>query len=123
MDSYQPIYDAVRSRISNGDVGAAIAGVARNSFDISHTVAIIQQEFCIAATEMARPSAIYRPALMTDGTAWCALYGENIQVGVAGFGDTPDKAMQAFDQAWMKEKTPGSQSDGALTWRSSTATF
>lgn len=106
MDSYQPIYDAVRSRISNGDVGAAVSEAARNAFDVSHTVAIIQQEFCIAAAEMARPSAIYRPALTQDGTAWCALYGENIQEGVAGFGETPDKAMQAFDQAWLKEKTP-----------------
>jgi hypothetical protein len=71
-DSYQAIYDAARSRISNGDVGSAIRDVAFSAFDISHTVAILQQEFSIAAAEMQRPSAIYRPILSRDGDQWCA---------------------------------------------------
>lgn len=59
-------------------------------------------------TEQARraPHVLMRPALMADGNKWCALYGENLMEGVAGFGDTPDEAMKAFDQAWWKEKTP-----------------
>lgn len=28
-----------------------------------------------------------------DGNKWCALYGEDLQVGIAGFGDTPFMAM------------------------------
>ena len=28
-----------------------------------------------------------------DGDQWCALYGENLQEGVAGFGRTPAEAM------------------------------
>lgn len=28
-----------------------------------------------------------------DGDQWCALYGENLQEGIAGFGDTPYNAM------------------------------
>ena len=35
-----------------------------------------------------------------DGDQWCALYGENLQEGVAGFGRTPAEAMADFDQAW-----------------------
>lgn len=27
-----------------------------------------------------------------DGNMWCALYGENLQVGVSGWGDSPDEA-------------------------------
>lgn len=40
-----------------------------------------------------------------DGNQWCALFGENIQDGVVGFGDGPDAAMWAFDEAW-REKLP-----------------
>jgi hypothetical protein len=40
-----------------------------------------------------------------DGDQWCALYGENLQDGVAGFGDTPEKAMYAFDAAWKTART------------------
>lgn len=106
MDSYQPIYDAVRSRISGGNIGEVVASACREAFDISHTRAILQQEFCIAAGEMARPSAVYKPTLMADGDMWCALLGENLQVGVAGFGKTVAEAMTAFDQAFYKEHTP-----------------
>jgi len=105
-DSYQAIYDAVRSRISGGDVGRAVEEVARDAFDMGMTRQILQQEFCSAAYEMQRPSAVYRPQLSADGDQWCALYGENLQEGVAGFGPTPNEAMQAFDQAWWKQKTP-----------------
>ena len=28
-----------------------------------------------------------------DGDKWCALYGEDLQSGIAGFGDTPFLAM------------------------------
>jgi hypothetical protein len=52
------------------------------------------------------PSVLYRPRLMADGTKWCALYGENLQEGVAGFGDTPAEAMHEFDKAWTTERTP-----------------
>lgn len=46
------------------------------------------------------PSVLYRPALSIDGNKWCALYGENLQDGVAGFGDSPAEAMSAFNRAW-----------------------
>ena len=28
-----------------------------------------------------------------DGDSWCALVGENLQEGIAGFGDTPAAAL------------------------------
>lgn len=52
------------------------------------------------------PSVLYRPRLMADGTKWCALYGDNLQEGVAGFGDTPAEAMHEFDNAWSSQLTP-----------------
>ena len=50
--------------------------------------------------ERERPSYLWKPKLSIDGNQWCALYGENLQDGVAGFGDTPAKATLAFDRAW-----------------------
>ena len=105
-DSYQAIYDAVRSRISGGNVGEVVADACRNSFDISHAVSFIQQEFCIAASEMGRPSVVFKPTLAADGDMWMVLLGEDLQSGVAGFGKTPAEAMTAFDRAFYKERTP-----------------
>ena len=52
------------------------------------------------------PSAVFRPVLSIDGDQWCALYGEDFQNGVAGFGDSPAQAMQAFDAAWFAKLGP-----------------
>ena len=38
-----------------------------------------------------------RPFL--DGGQWCVLYGPDIQEGIAGFGESPEKAIDAFDVA------------------------
>ena len=46
------------------------------------------------------PSAVYRPRLFMDGDQWCALYGDNLQDGVAGFGKTPADAMHDFNKNW-----------------------
>jgi len=46
------------------------------------------------------PSAIYKPKVFPDGDKWCALYGDNIQEGVCGFGDTPAAAIIDFNNCW-----------------------
>ena len=38
-----------------------------------------------------------------DGNQWCILYGENLQSGIVGFGDTPEKAIYAFDEAMRNQ--------------------
>lgn len=99
MDVYQPIYDAVRSKIVNGDVGQAVADVIRQSFDVSHLVAEAQA----TGYEQRRPCVLFRPSISIDGNKWCALYGENLQDGVAGFGDSVEQAMDDFDAAWSRK--------------------
>lgn len=66
-------------------------------------------------TERARraPHVLMRPTLTIDGTMWCALYGENLVEGIAGFGETPEKAMEAFDEAWSEELTPAARKAAA----------
>lgn len=43
-----------------------------------------------------------RPRISKDGDQWCVLYGENLQEGVAGFGNTPMEAIQDFNSAMYK---------------------
>lgn len=52
---------------------------------------------------MARPSIVYKPKLFIDGNQWCALLGDNLQEGVAGFGKSPEKAMSDFDKNFAKD--------------------
>ena len=99
MDTYQAVYDAVRSRMGTFDA-AGLQDRIVQSFDFSHAAALIQQGFQIAAYEQARPCVLYRPSVSIDGDQWCALYGDNLQGGVAGFGKSPALAMTDFDKNW-----------------------
>lgn len=111
MDTYQPIYDAVRSRIHGCDV----AQVVREALPQLDTWAItqsFQQAAADVSVELTRPSIMLRLVPVKDGDQWCVLYGENLQEGVAGFGETADKAMRTFDYAWYHEKA--AQADKTL---------
>lgn len=103
-DNYQAVYDAVRSRMSNCDVGRAIESIARDAFDISFAMQSITHEFTAAAQMMQSPSVLHKPELSRDGDHWCALLGDNLQVGLAGFGKTAAEAFAAFDEAFYKEQ-------------------
>ena len=99
-DNYQAIYDAVRSRISGGNVSEVVREAAHQAFDISHSQAMIRDQFMAVTWEMQRPAVLFRPAISLDGNMWCALYGDNLQDGVAGFGRSPEEAMADFDKNW-----------------------
>ena len=99
MDSYQPIYDAVRSRIGSFD-GSRLINAIACKFDVSYHTEIIKQEALNTLYEWGRPSMILKPKIYIDGTRWCALYGEDLMAGVAGFGESPDGAMRDFDRIW-----------------------
>ncbi len=106
-DSYQAIYDAVRNRIGNIDIGGAVETAMREAFSMApHYMTTVAQECSAAANEHQRPCVLFRPAIFPDGSAWCALYGKNIQEGVAGFGETPAAAAADFDRNWFNQKLP-----------------
>jgi hypothetical protein len=91
-DTYRAIYDATL-----------------RAFDISYLREDANRAlFAVetAAYEHKRPSAVFRPTLSADGDMWCALLGDNLQIGVAGFGKTPAEAMTNFDIAFLNERTP-----------------
>lgn len=99
MDSYQDIYDATRSKISCGDVDEAIRSLIRD-MNLGHYVDQAMWAYKEAAAEQMRPCVLLNPKLCIDGDKWCALYGDNIQDGVAGFGNSPSDAMHDFDKAY-----------------------
>lgn len=104
-DSYQAIYDAVRSRISGGNIGDAIRDAIREA-NISHYFDMAMRAAQESAWQYGTPSAVYRPKVFPDGAQWCALYGDNLVEGVAGFGNTPAAAMADFDVKWHSQKLP-----------------
>lgn len=110
MESYQAIYDAVRSRISGGDVGQAVESAIREA-NLSHHAAMAAEVAREAALEQCRPSVLFRPTLSIDGNQWCALYGDDLQCGVAGFGDSPADAMWDFDRQWATKIQPPKNED------------
>lgn len=107
-DTYQPIYDAVRSRIGHADLSQAVSdAINQQANGLSWAIDAVRLEYAaaadaqrLAALETQRPSVLYRPAIYVDGDQWCALYGGDLQRGVCGFGDSPAEAMSAFNKAW-----------------------
>lgn len=99
-DSYQATYDAIRSKISGGNIGEVVAQVVREIFDISWNITRIEHEFIAAAHELQRPSVLFKPELLNAGHEWWqARYGS-----VKVFGTSPDEAMRNFDIAWWGHK-------------------
>jgi hypothetical protein len=97
-DSYQPIYDAIRSRISHCDVGHAVESALIN---IPGDVARFAQNcFSEIACALSSPSVVYKPRIFIDGDHWCCLLGDDLQSGVAGFGKSPYEACMDFDKMW-----------------------
>lgn len=74
------------------------------SNDYSFAVESIRSAIWEAAASITAPHALMRPRVFPDGNQWCALYGVNLQEGVAGFGDTPQAACAAFDVEWNTRK-------------------
>lgn len=99
-DTYQPIYDAIRSRIGGCDVGQAISDGVNSA--LGFMMPAVQDQFQALIADHRRPSVLFRPEIAKDGNAWIALLGDNLQVGVVGVGDTPEEAMLDFDKSWYK---------------------
>ena len=47
--------------------------------------------------------ALLKPRISIVGNQWCILHGENLQDGVAGFGDSPILAIYDFNKAWHRK--------------------
>lgn len=78
-----------------------------SDIDISHAAWRVGQAAEALAGEIGGYHAtwfsVLKPVLSKDGNMWCALHGGNLQEGVAGFGETPAKALFAFEIAMCSQ--------------------
>lgn len=86
---------------SNGVANFPVAIIENDSGEIvSRCLSFVMFPGGESPVRLIRPSVEYRPEIYLDGNKWCALYGVNLQEGVAGFGDSPAEAMSEFDRNW-----------------------
>lgn len=100
---YDAAYSAVRSKISNGDIGYAVESVIRS--EVVHYFEMAARRLTEAFSEYDRPFVLLKPKLFKDGDQWCALYGDNLQDGLCSFGKTPSEAASNFDNAWFGKES------------------
>lgn len=72
--------------------------------DISTDVYLARMAIVDASMLLTAPHVKMRPRVFPDGSSWCALYGDDLMSGVAGFGDTPANACSDFDRNWCNER-------------------
>lgn len=53
-------------------------------------------------TEEMNLFALLKPKLFQDGNQFCVMLGDDIQNAICGFGDTPRRAVWAFNKEWDK---------------------
>ena len=74
--------------------------------EVYQIAATLDSVFYRMEAHMQQAHITMRPKVFPDGNKWCALYGDNIMEGVAGFGSTPEEAMLDFTASWEKQKLP-----------------
>jgi hypothetical protein len=82
----------------------------QTQLNIEHEHMIMRQEFQEAQYAQQAPHVLMRPKVYPDGDHWCALYGVDLQEGVAGFGKTPEGACENFDYNWRSQILSENQS-------------
>ncbi|MFH5773543.1 hypothetical protein ACHFJ0_04770 [Paracoccus sp. NGMCC 1.201697] len=74
--------------------------ISHAAWQVGHAAEVLAQQI---AGYHASWHSVLKPKLTKDGDMWCALHGENLQEGVAGFGPTPASALLAFETAMCVE--------------------
>lgn len=69
---------------------------------ICHAAEMAQHEIAGSFSKYSLWATVYRLVPFRDGNAWCVLLGEDLATGIAGFGDTPEKAIWDFEIAMGK---------------------
>lgn len=88
MDAQHTLIETLFSRLIADGVDEGTTGL----YEFFHA---LEMWLCIIALDI-KP---YR-----DGNQWCFLYGEDIQSGICGFGDTIEEAAQGFYMNLLREK-------------------
>lgn len=76
---------------------------------IEDSANITQHVFNMLASRLAPCVEQLKPRIFPDGNKWCCLYGENIQDGIVGFGDTPIQAVGDFEKNFYSQTLTNKQ--------------
>lgn len=77
---------------------------ARHAVDQTLMATQEMERYCLAHPNS--PAAIRHPRLSIRGRTFVALLGPSIEAGIAGFGDTVQAALRAFDLQYSRSLTP-----------------
>ena len=66
------------------------------------TLAAMQEMERYCTTHPGSPAAVCRPQLSIRGHTFVALLGPTIEEGIAGFGDSVQAALRAFDMQYSR---------------------
>ena len=78
---------------------------------VNETFAAMQEMERYCAAHPRSPAATRRPQLSIRGRTFVALLGPAIEEGIAGFGDTVQAALRAFDAQYSRSLTPPADLD------------
>lgn len=67
-----------------------------------HETSNLKYQTAIEMQEMSL-FALLKPSLKQDGSQWCVLYGDSIEEGIAGFGISPNVAIQNWNKKWHEQ--------------------
>ena len=71
-----------------------------------HFEMLKHQDIMAAVVERAEWNlfSLLKPTLTRDGNQWCVLHGKDLQTGIAGFGESPYKAVLDWNKNMYKKK-------------------
>ena len=78
---------------------------------VEQTLMAIQEMERYCSAHPNSPAAIRHPRLSIRGQTFVALLGPSIEEGIAGFGDTIQAALRAFDLQYSRSLTPVADRD------------
>jgi hypothetical protein len=73
---------------------------------VDRTLMAMQEMEHYCAAHPGSPAALRRPRLSIRGRTFVALLGPAIEEGIAGFGDTVQAALRAFDVQYSRSLRP-----------------
>jgi hypothetical protein len=73
---------------------------------VDQTLMAMQEMVRYCAAHPNTPVSLRHPRLFIRGRTFVALLGPSIEEGIAGFGDTVQAALRAFDRQYSRSLTP-----------------
>jgi hypothetical protein len=83
------------------------AAIHHNRHDADQTLMAMQEMERYCTPHPNAPVSLRHPRLFLRGRTFVALLGPSIEEGIAGFGDTIQAALSAFDRQYSSSLTPG----------------